>query len=309
MSGFKKATRSKLKGRIAMDGVSGGGKTYTALRAAFTLGQKVAVIDTENRSASKYVGVVEDGNRWEFDVCELSEFSPPAYTKAIHEAEELGYDVIVIDSLSHAWVGEGGVLDMKDRKQGFDAWKDITPLQRRMVDAIIRSKCHVIATMRTKTEYVIEEQTNKQGKVVKVPRKIGMAPVQKDGLEYEFDLYFSMDDSVATVSKSRCPDFVKGSVELKPGKDFFGKFKKWLEEGSEVVRITPQSRELLAQLKAELNINDLAFGRRLAELYRVKSIDDLTQSDAADLIAKLEAKRPAAAPQPEETETADEAAA
>jgi hypothetical protein len=288
MSSFKKATREKLKGRIALDGISGGGKTFTALRAAFTLGQKVAVIDTENRSASKYVGTTIDGVKWDFDVCELSDFAPPHYTSKIREAEEAGYDVIVIDSLSHAWVGEGGVLDLKDRKGGtFDAWKDITPLQRRMVDSIIHSTCHVIVTMRTKTEYVVEKKENGKTTV----RKVGLAPVQRDGLEYEFDAYLNMADSMATVSKTRCPHFYQGMVELQPGREFFGKFKSWLEDGAEVPMISAQSREIIDTLKKELGVTDAVFDERLFKLYGVRSVVNLTDANAKDMIDKMQAKR------------------
>jgi hypothetical protein len=305
MSSFKKATREKLKGRIALDGISGGGKTFTALRAAFTLGQKVAVIDTENRSASKYVGTVIDGVKWDFGVCELKEFSPPQYTNKIKEAEDDGYDVIVIDSLSHAWVGEGGVLDLKDRKGGtFDAWKDITPLQRRMVDSIIQSNCHIIVTMRTKTEYVVEKKENGKTTV----RKVGLAPIQRDGLEYEFDCYLSMSDSMATVSKTRCPHFYQGMVELQPGKEFFGKFKSWLEDGAEVPMITGQSRELIDTLKKEIGISDAMFDDRLFKVYGVKSITNLTESNAQDMITKLQSKRKTKPEEASEQQPAESAA-
>src|SRR5262249_43011752 len=99
---FKKAERKLLKLRMAIDGPAGSGKTYTALRFAFALGKRIAVIDSEHESASKYVGEAPDGIVWRFDVNELDRFSPADYTNAIDEAERLGCDVLVIDSLSHA---------------------------------------------------------------------------------------------------------------------------------------------------------------------------------------------------------------
>lgn len=104
---FRPAVRRKTKLRMAFCGPAGSGKTYTALRQAFALaahcGGRVAVIDTEHGSASKYQGESPDGIPWEFDVRELTDFSPTAYTEAIVEAGRLGYAVLVVDSLSHAW--------------------------------------------------------------------------------------------------------------------------------------------------------------------------------------------------------------
>jgi ABC-type dipeptide/oligopeptide/nickel transport system ATPase component len=235
VSMFKKAVRHQLKGRIAIDGPSGSGKTFTALRLATALadGGRIAVINTESGAIQKYLGLAPDGTAWDFDVCELSSYSPSAYTEAIVEAGKAGYAVLLIDSLSHAWEGEGGALEQvtkaSDRsKNSFTAWKDVTPQHNRMIGAILKSPCHIIATMRSKTEYVLE--TNNQGK--SVPRKVGMAPVQRAGMEYEFDLYCSMDwDHVMRVSKSRCPE-MDDLLAVKPSLNTFMPFAKWLAEGT-----------------------------------------------------------------------------
>lgn len=241
---FRPATREKLKLRMALDGPSGSGKTYTALRSAFALAGdgsgghgKVAVIDTEHRSASKYQGMVIDGATWNFDVCELEHYAPSTYTQVIRAAGAAGYAVLVIDSLSHAWEGVGGALDMVDRagdKGGnkFTAWKDVSPMQREMIEAILASPCHVIATMRTKMEYVLEEQ-DRGGRKVMVPKKVGMAPIQRQGVEYEFDVVADLDAShTLVVSKSRCPA-IDGARISKPDASFVEPIKRWLGEGKE----------------------------------------------------------------------------
>ena len=239
MTMFKPATREKLKLRMAIDGPSGSGKTYTALRFGFGLvdgdAGRVAVIDTEHRAASKYQGEAPDGIPWTFDVCELVHFAPTAYAAAIKEAGQAGYDVLIVDSLSHAWEGIGGALDLVDQKGGnkFTAWKDVTPLHRSMIEAILASPCHVIATMRTKTEYILEEETNKQGKTIQVPKKIGMAPIQRSGTEYEFDVVADMDLShTLSVSKTRCPA-MDGQKSVKPDAGFIAPLKRWLSLGAE----------------------------------------------------------------------------
>lgn len=236
---FRPATRKKSRLRLALDGPSGAGKTFTALRFAFAIagpGGRVAVINTESGAVEKYMGLSPDGIPWQFFVGELDSFAPSAYTDAIQAAGKMGFSVLIIDSLSHAWQGDGGALDQVSRKGGnsFTAWKDVTPQHNRMVEAILRSPCHVIATMRSKMEYVLEEQVNKAGMKTQVPRKVGMAPIQRAGMEYEFDVVADLDHThTLTVSKSRCPD-IDGAIVLKPGAAFIEPVIAWLSEGSDV---------------------------------------------------------------------------
>lgn len=226
---FTRATKRKSRARITIDGPAGSGKTYTALIAATVLaeGGKIAVIDTERGSASLY------SDKFSFDVLELTEFSPALYTQAIDAAEKAGYAVIVIDSLSHAWEGEGGAIDLKDaasvRNKGNDwtAWRDVTPLHRRLVDAMLQSPAHVITTMRSKMDYV-QEKTS-EGKTI--VRKVGMAPVQRPGMEYEFTIVCDMDiDHHISISKSRC-ELMADKVAHKPGPEFWTPFRDWLNSG------------------------------------------------------------------------------
>ncbi|PKG31698.1 MAG: hypothetical protein CW742_12040 [Methanoregula sp.] len=181
---------------------------------------------TENSSAEFYAQMGE------YDVCVLqAPFTAQKYTDAIHAAERAWYNVIIIDSLSHAWAGEGGLLDLKDNiaktsKSGnsFTAWKDVTPLHRGLVDAMLQSPCHIIATMRSKTEYVID--TDDRGR--SFPRKIGMAPVQREGMDYEFTLVFDIDAAhIATASKDRTSLFTGKSFQ--PSAETGRQLKEWLE--------------------------------------------------------------------------------
>jgi nucleoside-triphosphatase THEP1 len=232
---FQKATKKSAKARIALMGPPGSGKTYTALMVGKFLGARVALIDTERKSASKYAKDVAD-----FDVCELPTFSPREYVEKLHGAAAGGYDVVIIDSLSHAWEGEGGILDQVDKRgKGFESWKDMAPQTRDLITAILEYPGHVIVTLRTKTEYVVEERENKSGRMVKTPRKIGLAPKFKEGLEYEFDIVASMDDAVLTVTKSRC-SVLHSEVISKPGKGFADAIRVWLEDG---VDPSPKARE------------------------------------------------------------------
>jgi hypothetical protein len=107
----------------------------------------------------------------------------------------------------------------------------MSPQTRALIDAILSYPGHVVATMRTKTEYVIEEK-ERGGRTVKEPRKIGLAPKFKDGLEYEFDVVANMDDALLTVSKSRCSALAEASIK-KPGKPFADALLAWLDDGED----------------------------------------------------------------------------
>lgn len=200
---FQKATRQKSKLRLGICAPSGGGKTYSALLIAQGLGGKIAVIDTERGSASLYA------NLCEFDVCEIEPpFSPEKYCNAIKFAETNGYSVIIIDSLSHAWAGTGGLLEEVDKRKStgkgndFTAWRDVTPMHNALIDAMLQSTCHIVATMRTKTAYDMVKD-EKTGKVK--PVKVGLAPVQREGMDYEFTTVLDIDveKHMATASKDR----------------------------------------------------------------------------------------------------------
>ncbi len=240
---FKRAQKFESKLRLALAGPAGSGKTFTALTLAHALADDggVALIDTERRSASKYADIFPP-----FDVMELDSFHPDKFVQGIHEAEKAGYAVLVIDSLSHAWNGTGGLLEIVDAitkrstsKNSFNAWGEATPIQNRLIDAITRSPLHIIATMRSKTEYVVEMGSN--GKTA--PRKVGTAPIQRDNVEYEFDVFCDLDiENTLIVQKSRCPA-LSGAVIAKPDSKVADVLKAWLS-GTPAPAKEPTYREV-----------------------------------------------------------------
>jgi cytidylate kinase len=247
MSQFKKATKQQSKLRMALVGPSGSGKTYTSLAVAKGLGERVALIDTERGSASKY------SDLFNFDVLELDTFSPQKYVDAIHAAQAEGYDVLVIDSLSHAWMGKDGALEQVDKaaartqaKNNFTAWREVTPMHNALVDAILQSRMHVIVTMRVKTEYVMEKD-ERSGKTA--PRKVGLAPVQRDGLEYEFDVVADLDlDNQFIVSKTRCPA-LRGEVFKEANGQVSSILRAWLDDGVEPTVSVSEIKAFSAELQ------------------------------------------------------------
>jgi hypothetical protein len=221
---FKPATKHDAKLRLAICGPAGAGKTYSLLSLATALGGKIAVVDTEHGSASKYADI------FAFDVVEPDTFDPRDLVKAITAAADAGYASIIIDSLSHYWMGKGGELEMVDqagkRAQGnsFAGWKTVTPHHNALVDTIIAAPIHVLVSMRTKTEWVIEKDD--RGK--SIPRKIGLAPVMRDGIEFEFDVCGDIDqDNNLTITKSRC-SALANQVINRPGEAMAKVLKGWL---------------------------------------------------------------------------------
>lgn len=320
---FQRAVRERLNLRMAIDGPSGSGKSYTAQRVAMLLakeyGTRVALIESENRSARKYIGEAPDGVPFEFDDLCLSSYAPTEYTAAIEEAGRAKcYGVLVIDSLSHAWSGKDGALEQVD-KQGknkfTDGWKTVTPMHNRMIEAILAYPGHVITTMRSKTEYVIEKDEKGQN----VPRKIALAPVQRAGMEYEFDIYGSMDwSNVLTVTKSRCVA-INGLVMPKPGAGFVVPIITWLNTGETEqpiggTRLLRLSDEQLAEAVTrctEKGLKPDVVKNELLKRYQVERLADLTPDQVEDFMRRrlgkgvaAKAKQPAPAPIQEETQTA-----
>ena len=224
---FQKAVKYEAKGRVAMIGPAGSGKSYSMLILATLLaaGGKIAAIDTEQGSLSKYADL------FDFDVCPLKSYSPDNFMDALRQAERAGYAVFCCDSLSHFWMGKDGALEFVDNaakrsqsRDGMAGWKDFRPHERQMIDAMIATPMHVICTMRTKTDYQDVEVNGKKKRI-----KVGLAPVQRDGLEYEFDLVGLMDDdNTFIIDKTRC-SALSGRALPKPKAEDFQVFADWLK--------------------------------------------------------------------------------
>jgi hypothetical protein len=294
---FKKATKKDQKLRLGLVGPSGSGKTYSALAIATGLGARIAVVDSEHGSASLY------SDRFTFDVIELVSFSPENYIGAIHAAEEAGYDVVILDSLSHAWAGKDGILEQKDaaakRNKGdsFGAWRDLTPLHNKLIDTIVGSSIHVIATMRAKQEYVVQKD-EKTGKTS--VKKLGLAPVQRDGMEYEFTLVGDMDDSDLVVTKSRV-EALSGKVIQKPGKEMGKQLRAWLSDGvaPPVTRpaAAPEAAPAASPAVAPVETGTDEEALLLKQFSEASTHDDLKRIGASGkpAMARMEARRPGAA--------------
>lgn len=297
---FKKAVKNQAKVKITLTGPAGSGKSFSAQLIAKGMGGRVACIDTERGSASLYA------DRFDFDVMTMEPpFTPEKFIEAIHEAENAGYDILIIDSMTHEWSGQGGVLEIveniaksKYRGNSYAAWNEGTPRHQRFVDAVLNCKCHVITTMRSKTVYV--ETENAKGKVV--PQKMGTAPQQREGLDYEFTVVFdlSIDGHLAVASKDRTGLFTDPFVVTEQtGKDLL----EWLNSGKPIEK--PQMQSAPKPPLSELRKDFLSFmaerhnsdkDKIYAELTsffnrEVQSSNDLSDDDISEFMSVVQADK------------------
>jgi hypothetical protein len=193
---LRQASKKQAKIKLALAGCSGSGKTFSSLLIAYGITNnwsKIAVIDSESGSADLYAHL---GN---YNVLALkAPYTPERYITAIEACEQAGMEVIIIDSISHCWEN---LLEFHSNMQGnsFTNWNKITPRQTLFVNKILTSSCHIISTMRTKQDYVLNE---KNGKLV--PEKVGLKTIMRDGIDYEFTIVLDIDlKHYAKASKDR----------------------------------------------------------------------------------------------------------
>lgn len=256
---IKRARRSHARLRMALAAVSGAGKTMGALRMAKGLVQrlidmgvlegtiegKICLIDSERKSAQLYADVCP------FDTIELEPpYSVDRYQQAIAAVERAGYVVCVIDQISHAWSGPGGQLEFVDALKArggnqMSPWAKVTPIQQEFYDRMLRSTMHIIVTMRCKSEYVIQEVQD-GNRIKKVPVKIGLSPVQRDGIEYEFTtcLDIDLESHMATASKDRTRLFMDKQTFI--DESVGARLGDWLQSGEAIQLMEAPKEEAAA---------------------------------------------------------------
>lgn len=195
---FIRARRDRVPVKIGLTGVSGSGKTYSALRLARGLvgpSGRIALIDTENHSASIYA------SEFDFDVDDIEDYRAKVFSDAVASAVSAGYDCLIVDSASHIWEGVLSYKVKLDKTGGnsFTHWQDAGEKWKSVISSLLHAPIHVICCFRSKSAYVLDEQDGKQ-----VPRKVGMAPVAREGVEYEFSIVFDIARShLALTDKDR----------------------------------------------------------------------------------------------------------
>lgn len=251
----KKAKRQRRPLKIGLEGLSGSGKTFTALRLAFAMrragiGNRIVVADSENESAGLYDGITIDGETWEYEVCSIPHDAqhPEGYTAAYTHLVGAGYDIIIVDSMTHAWKGALNRVDeigAKNKGDKFGAgWRVVTPEQERMFRVLTDTRAHLITTTRVKGEYERVEGSNGKDKI----KKVGMKADQRDGADYEYDCVVRLDpeEHLAVVEKVRGCSAMDAKHAKKPGPDFWTPlFDWWLSAPDPAV----DARKLIAAAK------------------------------------------------------------
>ena len=284
---FVKASKSLAKAKLLLTGPSGSGKTFSALRLAAGLGGKTAVIDTENNSASLYA---DQFPGWEYFVLPLSPpYTAQKYFQAIEEAARDKFEILIIDSATHLWAGEGGLLEQKaalDTRGGnsYTNWNSIGKLNEHFKSQVLHSPMHIICTARSKQEYIIE--TNEKGK--QAPRKVGLAPILRDGMEYEFTTVFDIGmDHQFMVSKDRTNlfDGVVATITEKTGQQI----RSWLADEITAEPIADFVTEAAAFSPGELDAMKAPHNGRVA----VTKISAAVTKKKPRITPKNEAPQPA----------------
>ena len=244
MTGFQKAKKEKIYLKILLAGASGSGKSYSALKLATgianKMGGRIAAIDTEAGRIRYYA------NEFDFDDLQLSEpYTPEKYIEAITQAVDGGYSVLIIDSITHEW---NYILDQVDKIPGtnsYTKWGKLTPRHNKFTEKMIQSPINIIATVRGKDAYVLEQDKN--GK--QVPKKVGLGYTQRDGLEYEYTVTFNIDQTnhVATAQKDNTHLF-ENKYEMLTEKDGEALYE-WANSGEERV---PTLEEKLRPLQKQV---------------------------------------------------------
>ena len=244
---LRTAERKQAKLRIGLFGPSGSGKTMSALKLAHGLAdwEKVCIIDTESGSADLY------SHLGPYNVLRIdAPFTPEKYIEAVKAAEQAGMEVIIVDSITHEWNGQGGVLEIADQlslaaKNSFTVWGKLTPRHNRFIDSLLQSPCHIIACGRSKQEYVMN-QVEKNGKMVNVPEKMGLKAITRDGFDYEMTITFDIAiNHYATTSKDRTGIFM-GRPEFVLSETNGDEIKQW--NASAKPDPTDLKRQIMRQL-------------------------------------------------------------
>lgn len=289
---IRKAEKKRRKLRLALIALSKGGKTMTSLLFARELAGadgKIGLIDTEGGNSEIYAGEKGIGD---FGIIKLDEFSPQTYIEAMRALVDAGCAVVIIDSLSHAWAGRGGVLEIVDQADGKNKWTSgwgkATPMHNDLITAINHCPVHLIATMRQKGDYILTDN----GKGSQMPKKVGMAAVQREGMEYEFDITGTMIDANLTIDGVRGTSLesLKDKTFKKPGAEFIKKIVAELDNTAYVPPAPaaptappeppapPVDPMTLPQVKAVLDaFAEAGFPLALARDLTAKSVHGMTQ--------------------------------
>lgn len=292
----KKAKRQRRPLKINLEGVSGSGKTFTALRLAFAMrragiGKRIVVADSENESAGLYAAVRIDGEVWEYETCPIprDRQNPAGYTEAYEYLVGQGYDIVIGDSLTHAWYGAQEIVDRyasANKNDKFGGWAKVTPAQRQMLATLTDGRAHFVGTMRVKSDYqnVVNERTGREQM-----KKVGTKTDQREGSEFEFDCVARLDrgdlptDHVIHIEKIRGCTAMDGKTGVNPGPDFWKPLFDWWLSAEPTADPVEDARDRIAAAKTPEEL--VAAWKSLAPAVQAKVVSDKDRRKAELLAA------------------------
>lgn len=303
---MRRAERKKVRLKLGVSAQSGGGKTLSSLIFAYGLikgthpdwtddeiWQKICVVDSENGSSELYVNYTVRATGFkigEFNVISLTPpFTTDKYNDSIDLAVREGMEVLIIDSMTHLWNGQGALLEKqgnvaKRTGNSYTAWREITPEFNRFIDNLLQSDIHIIATMRSKTEYVQEKDEKGRTTI----RKVGMAPIFRDGVEYEFSMFMDLDsDHQAHVTKDRTGVLADEYFVVTEKEGI--KIANWLNSGKEM---TPNEKPVAVKKASEVeptpnnNANLTELIEQIDNLAKTLGEAGVSKTDIASAIKK-----------------------
>jgi len=313
----KKAKRQRRPLKINLEGVSGSGKTFTALRLAFAMrragiGKRIVVADSENESAGLYAAVRIDGEVWEYETCPIprDRQNPAGYTEAYEYLVGQGYDIVIGDSLTHAWYGAQEIVDRyasANKNDKFGGWAKVTPAQRQMLATLTDGRAHFVGTMRVKSDYqnVVNERTGREQM-----KKVGTKTDQREGSEFEFDCVARLDrgdlptDHVIHIEKIRGCTAMDGKTGVNPGPDFWKPLFDWWLSAEPTADPVEDARDRIAAAKTPEEL--VAAWKSLAPAVQAKVVSDKDRRKAELAAAPATATTPKAAPAPDADLEADD---
>jgi hypothetical protein len=285
---FQKAVKAKRKLRLLIAGPSGSGKTYGALTLAEEFakrrGSRIAFIDTEHGKSTLY------SDRFDYDILEMAEpFTPERYLEAMKGAVDAGYKVVVVDSLSHEWIGTGGLLDIQSNLGGrFQDWKSITPRHRKFLESLISLDADLIATGRSKTDYTMGEDGRGKLEV----KKVGTKLEQREGMEFEFDIVFKANmqhiSEIETDHTNLFPNFAE-----RLSKETAERILDWLEAGVDQTDAIEELKSEVIRKIADLDGSEFEFNlEKKSKVMKEKNLSQLQKylNYVESQIEKLETK-------------------
>lgn len=254
---------------VGLAGISGSGKTFTALQLAYGLSNgdssKIGFLDTENRRGSLYADILKNknGEIQPFLIGDLfAPFSPQRYIDSLLEFQAAGVEVLIIDSVSHEWEGFGGCQEIAVAKNPkFPDWKLAKGEHKRFINTLLASNFHVVVCIRAREKVeIVKEKNQETGRMETVVRPLGLQPIQEGNFMFEMTASLMMHEQGARHDVLKCPGELQsiftGSGYIGAKQGLF--IRKWVDGAEQAVDPAIESARNTLQTITEQGLSELS---------------------------------------------------